>query len=48
MTARRAQDRPHELPGARFRTPASPRLSTVETSVWMLELDPGAEPVRTP
>ena len=35
----------HELPGARFTTLASPRLGTAETSVWMLELDAGAEPV---
>jgi quercetin dioxygenase-like cupin family protein len=41
-----APDRPtHELPGARFTTLASPLRGTTETSVWMLELDAGAEPV---
>lgn len=46
MPVLRVHERPtHELPGARFTTLASPRLGTVETSVWMLELDPGAEPV---
>jgi quercetin dioxygenase-like cupin family protein len=41
-----APERPtHELPGARFTTLASPRLGSIETSVWMLELEAGAEPV---
>ena len=35
----------HELPGARFTTLASPLRGSTETSVWMLELDAGAEPV---
>jgi quercetin dioxygenase-like cupin family protein len=35
----------HELPGVRFTTLASPRLGTTETSIWMLELHAGAEPV---
>jgi quercetin dioxygenase-like cupin family protein len=35
----------HELPGARFTTLASPSRGSAETSVWRLELRPGAEPV---
>jgi quercetin dioxygenase-like cupin family protein len=35
----------HELPGARFTTLASPRSGSSETSVWLLELLPDAEPV---
>ena len=35
----------HELPGAKFTTLASPRTGSAETSVWRLELLPGAEPV---
>src|SRR3954463_15868470 len=41
-----APDRPtHELPGARFTTLATPLRGSTETSVWMLVLDAGAEPV---
>jgi quercetin dioxygenase-like cupin family protein len=35
----------HELPGARFTTLASPSRGSAETSVWLLELQPDAEPV---
>ncbi len=35
----------HELPGARFTTLASPSTGSTETSVWLLELLPDAEPV---
>jgi quercetin dioxygenase-like cupin family protein len=46
MAVLHAPDRPsHELPGARFTTLASPRLGSSETSVWMLELEAGPEPL---
>ena len=35
----------HDIPGARFTTLASPSRGSAETSVWRLELLPGAEPV---
>jgi quercetin dioxygenase-like cupin family protein len=35
----------HELPGARFTTLASPSRGSSETSVWQVELLPGAETV---
>jgi mannose-6-phosphate isomerase-like protein (cupin superfamily) len=41
-----APDAPtHDIPGARFTTLASPSRGAAETSVWRLELLPGAEPV---
>jgi quercetin dioxygenase-like cupin family protein len=36
----RADQRHHELPGARFETLASPSLGSTETSVWRLHLEP--------
>jgi quercetin dioxygenase-like cupin family protein len=46
MPVLHAPDAPtHDIPGARFTTLASPSLGSAETSVWRLELLPGAEPV---
>jgi mannose-6-phosphate isomerase-like protein (cupin superfamily) len=35
----------HDIPGARFTTLASPSRGSAETSVWRVELLPGAEAV---
>ena len=35
----------HDIPGARFRTLASPSRGSSETSVWRVELSPDADPV---
>ena len=35
----------HDLPGARFTTLASPSRGSAETSVWQVELLPGADAV---
>lgn len=34
----------HELAGARFTAPASPTRGSTDTSVWLVEIDPGTAP----
>jgi quercetin dioxygenase-like cupin family protein len=36
-----AEQRQHDIPGARFRTLACPSLGSSETSVWRVRLEPG-------